>query len=628
MTTRVATEREVSLNEKKYRIIGQVQSSLASLYPPKVVSGDFTGDSQQWASTLRMSDWRDGIGNYGQSKIDPALGRVPDAWWSTCQLRHYNHLVLPQLATLTAASGVTGSFTVGAIGELASEIYAAFGTDVRKYNNATDSWGSSLATLPAVATDVIKFRLGGVVYLAFATTGGYTYTSNGITWVNDTQDTLYMASWDDAVWGIDNTGLMWKSTAIGVEVSNAQLPLENSSVNDLFLGRNSAGTLILFAMTTAGLFAHDNANTKWLFTELEFPFHPDNGKGSTRWRDSMYIPSGLGIYRYVQGENQAIVTVMGLDRHDGVPSDKRGVIRQLIGSHTDLLAITDATTAPSTTLNNFATSGLASHRSQVITVDTGFSHIAAWDERGWEIKWLGGASGTAITAAYVSNAYSVYRLWWAQNQRIYFMPLRRDITNPTEISSLTYATSAEHITPWFTADQNDVDKLAMQLLVECKTMTANETAVIDYALNYADSTWTNLGTISINGITTYNFPNSTTPTGTAFRAIRFRITLARGSTTTLTPDVVSLTFIYRKKLPAKWQHSFTVDLDSEYAGRSPKDMRSDLITAIESTAKVEFTHRSDTGGTRNFYVDVVSATGLENTGDDERGTSQVTVVEP
>ena len=57
-------------------------------------------------------------------------------------------------------------------------------------------------------------------------------------------------------------------------------------------------------------------------------------------------------------------------------------------------------------------------------------------------------------------------------------------------------------------------------------------------------------------------------------------------------------------------------------------MRSALISAIESTALVEFTFRDDSGGTRNYYVDVVSAQGMEFTGHDERGSTTIQVVEP
>ena len=57
-------------------------------------------------------------------------------------------------------------------------------------------------------------------------------------------------------------------------------------------------------------------------------------------------------------------------------------------------------------------------------------------------------------------------------------------------------------------------------------------------------------------------------------------------------------------------------------------MRTALVTAIESKTLNEFTFRDDSGGTRNYYVDVVSATGLEYTGHDDRGISTINLVEP
>src|SRR3990167_1129360 len=621
----VAKSGEVLLNSVPHPITGGVKSALASIYPEKQVTGDYRYDSQRRASVLVMNNWRDGIGLNKMRTPD----QVNRAWWSTCQLRYHGHLVPPALATTTAASGVTGVFTVGAIGELASEIYAAFGTDVRKYNNTTDSWGSSLATLPAIATDAITFRMGGTVYLAFVTTGtpgGYTYTSDGASWNDDTKDTQFLSYWDDRLWGIDFTGQLWFSTAIGTETNAGQLPLPNNSVTNLEVGRLADGTLALYAATTYGPYAYDNDNGVFHEVELAIPPHPDSGKGFARWRDALYYSSGNGIHRYGAGEGPgAAVSVMGPDRDDGLPSDKRGVIRQLLSTPNELLAIFDATTAPGE-FDDFVAEN-APEAADVIDVDTGFSHILGWDGGAWEVKWLGGENAAAITYAHVSNAYSTYRLWWAHNQRIYYMSIPRDIVNPNEITTFAYAASAEHETPWFDAGQIEVTKTALELRVELAGATATETATISYGSNYSAS-YTQLGVISSNGVTSYLFPDSSTPTGTDFRAIRFRVALARGSTTTLKPDVLSMALIYRKKLPAKYGHEFEIDFTVPvYGGRSPAERRAALITAVETTTLVELTFRDDSGGDRNYYVDVVQATGLEATGHDERGKSTVTCIE-
>ena len=124
------------------------------------------------------------------------------------------------------------------------------------------------------------------------------------------------------------------------------------------------------------------------------------------------------------------------------------------------------------------------------------------------------------------------------------------------------------------------------------------------------------------------------PVGKTFRAIKFKVTLARSSATTTgkeklnTPDQVSLPLEWRKKIPAKWGHTVDIDLTNEYRGNEPKDLRSALLSAIESTTLVEFTFRDDSGGTRNYYVDVTAAQGLEFTGHDERGSTTIQVVEP
>jgi len=138
----------------------------------------------------------------------------------------------------------------------------------------------------------------------------------------------------------------------------------------------------------------------------------------------------------------------------------------------------------------------------------------------------------------------------------------------------------------------------------------------------------------VKGVQTFNFGDSTSVlNGTAFRAIRFKITLEREDSDTdaakkLSPDLISLTFEYRKKLESKWGHTVTVDFSDDYKGNTPMELRSNLVTAIESRQLVEFTFRDDSGGTRNYYVDIASASGLEYTGYDERGQSQILLVEP
>jgi len=78
----------------------------------------------------------------------------------------------------------------------------------------------------------------------------------------------------------------------------------------------------------------------------------------------------------------------------------------------------------------------------------------------------------------------------------------------------------------------------------------------------------------------------------------------------------------------KYAHQVGISLNRAYKGQTPKQLRENLKTAIASSELVEFTFRDDDGADRNYYVDVASATGLEATGYDERGSSTIMLVEP
>ena len=648
MPVAVVEANEISLNGVYYPITRPIRSTLASIYPAKVVIGDTTKDSQLRSSIIAWSDWRGGI---GINRMEGA-GETSRAWYSTCQLRYKNHLVLPGLATASSAPshGLTDA-NIGAINTYADEVYAAWNgsisedAQIYKYNNTSGSWGSALDTTADQVTDSIAWvDASANSYLVFAhyDSNGSNYTYyDGSSWTTASaaKAAKFLTVWDERLWGISHAGKLWYATVIDTETDDAQLPLPAGSVTALFVARNAAGIPIIYAATTHGLFAHNADNAMWEATQMDFPVHPDNGKGTVRWRDSVYISSGNGLYKYINGNNAAVITVTGPDRDDGLPSDRRGAIRYMAGSHNELLVGIDASAAPATiSATSFPYQWISHHGARVIEPTTGYSSILGYNEMGWEVKWQASTSGLGLDSIHVSDAYSKYRVWWGHNNQVHFMELPKDIINPSEVGDFSYATSGVHETPWFNAGQSEVDKLALSLRIEAQDLTANETVKVEYAVNYIE-TYFDIDDVPINasamgsasGTYIHTFGSKA---GTAFRAIKFKITLSRSTANTTglekfnTPDVVSLTLEYRKKISAKWGHTVEVDLHNTYKGNEPKDLRSALVSAIESTTLVEFTFRDDGGGTRNYYVDVVAAAGMEYTGYDERGATQITVVEP
>ena len=724
MANKVVEANEIYLDGTYYPITRPIRSTLASIYPAKVVIGDTTKDSNLRSSIIAWSDWRGGI---GVNRMEGA-GETNRAWFSTCQLRYKNHLVLPGLVTASTAPshGLTDA-KIGAINTFNNEVYAFWNGSVSespklyKYNNTGNQWTAETQGATAQTTDSVVFTNAiGVTYLVFpnydsgAADSSYTHKSDytttldgalnasatsvpvadasglvagemikvedehmligsissntltvtrarnsttgashddgdavSVEWTTDTTDTQFVTVWDERLWGISYGGQLWYATIVGTEINDAVLPLPDGSITKMFVARNALGIPIIYVATTQGLFAHNADNAMFEETQMDFPVHPNNGKGSTRWRDSVYIPSGNAIYKYINGNNAAVITTMGPDRDDGLPSDKRGGIHMLAGSHNELLAGVDATTAPSTISSTSIPYQAKSHQgSPVIAPDTGYSSILGYNDMGWEVKWLSSESGKGLDSLHVSSAYDVYRAWWGHDNKVYFMPLPSDIINPSEVSEFEYALSAIHETPWFNAGQSEVNKLALNLRIEAQDLTAadKEIVKIEYATDYAETYTTAVSTLNSttmyahtgegdgsSGTYTYVFGNNV---GIAFRSIKFKITLERDDATTTglekfkTPDIVSLTLEYRKKIAAKWGHTVDIDLTNEYKGKGPKDLRSNLISAIESDTLVEFTFRDDSLGTRNYYVDVIAAQGMEFTGYDERGSTTIQVVEP
>jgi hypothetical protein len=307
-------------------------------------------------------------------------------------------------------------------------------------------------------------------------------------------------------------------------------------IQALLVYDDAYGDAIIYAATKTGLYAHDSANSRFVATKLILPSHSSGGRGACVWREGCYYPAGLFIAKYVAG-GTATITSIGLEREDGLVSDYRGEIVKLLPTTNEIVALVDAS----------------------LSTGTGYSGVYAYDEAGWQCKWIASGADKVIRAATASSIYD-YRLWFDHDSKVYYIPLQKDIRNPKHIASFPYAASGLHITPWFDAGWANIDKLALSLKVYCQGMSANETVIVKYRLDhsYADlaTGWTTLGTITASGETEYAFGSSA---GIAFKAIQFRFDLARGSTTTLTPDIQWFSLKYAKLLDPMWGWTFTVD---------------------------------------------------------------------
>ncbi len=612
MTTRSSLEDAVILNGIRYSITGVVESE----YLPQIVEKFSIGpksarEDSKHRNTIIWDGFQKGMLLRDISDLERDANH---AFWAYAGIRTEGHTVLPPLATQTAAA--TGSPTsCSTLVQRAGKILGTFdGNLVKLYTQGSDSWGSTLDTLPAAATNAIEVRMGGTNYAVWATTTGYTYTADDSSFTDDTQDAKFLTFWDDRLWGITNGGQLWWSKIIGTEFQDAQLPLPDGSVQGLFVGRGTnAGRLVLYVSTTRGLYIHDALSQTFELVDPEIPEHQDNGLGTKRYLESTYYSAGLGVYRYINQPSQASVSAMGLDRRGGLQADHIGTITELHASHQELIAIVD---------DGSKEPGIYGWRPGESEED---------DPRGygaWQVLWDSAATGTRIDTGLVTTADGFYRFYWSYGGRINFITLPRDVINPLELSSYTYQAIGEIITPWLDGREISANKLAIQLFVNAIKATANETIVVDYAINDA-SGWTNLGTITTTGVTTYSLAAGV---GVAFNRIRFRFTFARGGTDTNTPDLGRVEFHWTRPEVSKWRHKFTVKWEgNSMLGHRAEHQLDEIINAAGSDTLVDFTFRDrgtdDDGDSNpyNQYVKVINAQFKQRTGNDWTGEMTIVV---
>ena len=330
-------------------------------------------------------------------------------------------------------------------------------------------------------------------------------------------------------------------------------------------------------------------------------------QGAATWNGDIYITAGkMTVYRY--DPTRGVVMSVGLNKDAGFPVPEiRGDIIKLLPTHTGLLAFV---LGSSDTLRT------------------------VWEYNGVGWHYLARDNGSA-QGNHVSSIGGNYRLYHTfGDDDIGYTALQRGDVNPELATpAISYEGTndiADHITPWFNAGQNEIDKTAIRVRIECSKMTSDETAKVEYALDYSSSYESSTFTVTSNGVTTQTFPtiaNNNIEAGSNFRAIRFKITLNRGSTATRTPNVKSISLEWRRKIPAKYGFEFTLDRSENYGGKTPKEMKTDIITAIETSDQVEFTFVDDDGDTQNYYVDVTNMEDVEDTGHGEIGQTRIAVVE-
>ena len=201
------------------------------------------------------------------------------------------------------------------------------------------------------------------------------------------------------------------------------------------------------------------------------------------------------------------------------------------------------------------------------------------------------------------------------------MELSPDVINPDEITDFKYASSGSLETPWFDGGDAAGNKTAISFRAVTSGCSSNVNIAISYATDFTES-YTSLGTITSNGTTTYDFASGA---GVNFSSIKFKAALASNDDDS-SPDLNLIELRWREKIPPKFGFSVSIDTAQSFRGSTPKQMMDDITTVINTNTLVPFTYKDDDSD-RSYNVDLVSASGFEFTGHDERGQIQIQLVE-
>lgn len=608
MTSRVLIPNQILLDTTRFRLVegSGITTSLISVYPPKQIIGDYTKDSHQNISVFTWDDQRGGTGIH---RMD--LNQGDRCEFTQLDISHRGHI------TWHGADGALNSNTSGIplINQLGTLIVSANGTDVQSYN---DGW-TSRRTLDAAPTDVKNGNLAGTEYLVFAIGTGYEYSSAIATWAQSAKNALNLEFWHERFWGIDSTGQLWWTYTMGSEeVDDAQVLLQSGEVvTGLLQARTTNQEFILYAVTSKGLYSHDIGNRR--FVPIKDIVLPDNNaftheRPAVVWRERIYLAAGRGIIEYdpVTGT----IRDTGFDLDDGLPALLDGVVSCMVAGPRALYVGTDPVSS------------------------NDFSVIMAWDGQGWSILFKDEqVANRQMESLHVASGIdgtgseTLPNLFSGRTNQIFNYNINNSSVRTGNINGFTFTTNNDrnqHDYPVFDAGQGDITKVFLRLKFEVEGVDVSHSVTVFIAFDggsftqlrdaqTSDSTFSAANDrIEGNGITTFSFPTVAAPAGTIFRNLQVRFTF-RSTDSTSSQDVLSVTLEYIKVLDPKLAFDFDLDLSGDYFNLSPQAARALLVTALETAILVELTFRDDTGGTRNYFVNVKQVSAIEETGHRETG---------
>jgi len=469
-------------------------------------------------------------------------------------------------ATLTFDDtfGTPGSFC-----NFNGECYKAFGSILAKVNRSTGKM-DPVAVFNGQTITALIASLNSRLYIYLGDSTNYYYMSTAEAFTQSNSANAYWGiQWGDLLWKMNSSGVFSSSSdpdgAAPTWANEGDITDIASQIETLFFGPDADGYNQMYCATNSILKIYNDTTNKWLDTQVKLPSHPNGGKGAIYWNDAIYLSYGLGVKKYVTGSTGSLSEI-GLDRDGGLPSEYNGeIVKFCADSQFVMFALVDASQS----------------------TGTGQSGLYAWDGRSLQCWWADSNNDAAMYDIIVSSTGSGYAVYWDCGGAVYYIDLPRGIGNPKYYSP-SYATSGIFISPWFDAGTPAMEKMIKRLRTYAKGITTTETVAIKYRTNKTytdrDTGWTTLETLNTTGENGENVEVFASGVGEEFGTIQFRLDFARGSTATLSPDILSVVLSYKLQTAStnlkEWDFTVLIDGDCDHADEKQQYER--LNTAVNT----------------------------------------------
>lgn len=598
-TSSVTDEDAISLGGQAFAVVGPISGKPVSEFEQGFKTGRARYDNREHAFFLVMDDFSGGFGHRFMD-LDADIGTFWDVNPDNApDTRRPGHVTLgPSRTTQTLSFAYTSPTLI--IGRAGRNVINYLGDALILMGGGIHlrvAGGSAWANVASVGGGgsgsfaILGNKEGSASRLfAFFSSGRYLKTPDSVTltaWeVGASNITVSDGiAWDDKIVGAvgQNTlGYAIWDTTLNKEVWNFEDPDDSQylwfNVESFFAGL--IGTFpapwgepaIHFYSPTLGIFALDFFARKAYSLDVgltRFIQHATPFNGTLAFTDGWNI-------RLYSNENVRSITPIDLPTHGGTPPSmesatggKRAAIQYLIPSDNYLYAI--ATRKHST--------GSGGDAFFMCYNGVGWAPIGEvilnfFPQGGAQFDATGAIFSTVPVPRSIMVPGFDFETGGATARGQVIELDIPDASQAPRVGTDTFAASGAYlITGWTDGGFSDFDGTLFRLSIDAFSLTTTETVKVEYQLDNNESgDWIqmvssgNVASVFDQNTRTLYFAqpsgldNPQPKKGIAFRTVRFRITLNRGSNATLSPEIRALTLVYLKTPNLRTQWTFRVDV--------------------------------------------------------------------